>query len=281
MRSKRIEFAGAVYHAIQRGNNKEAIFRSNSDRQFFLAELVNSKKQFGFKLFGYVLLDNHYHLLLQVGDLSLSKIMQRQNSLYSRYYNRTYERTGHLFGLRYKASIIHDDKYLFTVLRYIHWNPIRAGLVNSVTDYKWSSDSYYRKGKTGLVNVDFILDCISSNRKYAINEYLRLIQDENAVEYVKIDYSGDDTFDDYIKCSADKAVLKSINLDDILLSTGVSSLEYDLIKKGSRKRNLKPFKVAYVQEAIKQGYNTYEIANNVNLSPSAVVLIKNSIIEKQ
>ena len=281
MRSRRIEFTGAVYHAIQRGNNKELIFRSNSDRQFFLAELVNSKKQFGFKLFGYVLLDNHYHLLLQVGDMPLSKIMQRQNSLYSRYYNRTYERTGHLFGIRYKASIIHDEKYLFTVLRYIHWNPIRAGLVSSVSDYKWSSDSYYRKGKAGLVDTDFILNSISTNRKYAIKEYLRLIQDENAVGYDSIDYSGDDTFDDSIKRSAELAGIKSVSLDDILISTGVSSLEFDLIKKGSRKRNLKSFKVAYVQEAIKQGYNTFEIASNVKLTPSAIVLLKNSIIEKQ
>ncbi len=265
MRQKRIEYPGAIYHVMQRGNNKEKIFQNDSDKQFFIAELANSKKMYGFELYGYVLLDNHYHLLIKAGEIPLSKIMQRLNSLYSRYYNRVHKRIDHLFGLRYKAIIIQDEKYLFATLRYLHWNPIRAGLVKEVVDYKWSSDHYYRQNKGGLVNIDYIYNNISTNRKYAANEYMRLIQDKDAIEYEQINAIGS---------SGEKIMLddndgRENTLDDILQGTGLSDEELALVKSGTRIRTFKPYKIIYVKEAHRQGYTLKEIAANINISIAA------------
>ncbi len=270
MRQKRIEYSGAIYHVMQRGNNKEKIFQNDSDKQFFIAELANSKKMYGFELYGYVLLDNHYHLLLEAGEVPLSKIMQRLNSLYSRYYNRVHKRIDHLFGLRYKAIIIQDEKYLLAVLRYLHWNPIRAGLVRQVADYKWSSDSFYRHNKGGLVSIDYIYDSISKNRRYATNEYMRLIQDEDVIDYAKFNAIGS---------NGEKVLLdnsgRENTLDDILQETGLSDEEFALIKSGTRIRSLKQYKIAYVKEAYRQGYTLNEIAVNIKISYVAAHKLNN------
>ncbi len=124
MERRRIEFPGAYYHVMQRGNNRERIFRKNSDKSCYLDNLAELRDNFQFQLFGYVLMDNHYHLLLRTGEEPLNKIMFRQNMFYSRYFNKAHKRSGHLYGDRYKASLIQDERYLFAVLRYIHLNSV-------------------------------------------------------------------------------------------------------------------------------------------------------------
>jgi putative transposase len=252
MRPRRIEYPGAIYHVMQRGNNKEIIFRNDSDKQFFTAELVITKRMFDFELYGYVLLDNHYHLLLKTNDIPLNKIMQRQNSLYSRYYNCSYDRCGHLFGLRYKALIVTDESYLFALLRYIHWNPIRAGLSETVSAYRWSSDYYYRNNKAGLVDINFILNSISESRKQALNEYLSLIDEEAKMVSDKI---GNE---------------KMSPLEDILYKICPEEDAFKLIKAGSRKRELKSLKKKFVSEAINEGFKMREIADFINVSITAI-----------
>lgn len=271
MRARRVEYAGAIYHVMQRGNNKEDIFRGDGDKRFFIAELANSKKMFDFQLFGYVLLDNHYHLFLQTGDKPLSKIMQRQNSLYSRYFNRVHERSGHLFGLRYKASVIPEERYLFAVLRYIHWNPVRAGIADSVSEYRWSSDYFYRNNIDGLVDIDFMLKILSENRNYARNEYLRLIQDGSSTESSEMDLPAEEPFDIFATRNRGSASESRMDLDDILMETGLNDYEFSLTKSGSRKRNLKPYKASYIREAYRQGYTYQEIADNISISASAAL----------
>ncbi|MGM0652459.1 MAG: REP-associated tyrosine transposase [Bacillota bacterium] len=277
MRQKRVEFDGAVYHVMQRGNNKEKIFQNEADKRFFVAELANSKKMYGFKLLGFVLLDNHYHLLIQTGVAPLSKIMQRQNSLYSRYYNRVHERTDHLFGLRYKSIIIEDDRYLFAVLRYLHWNPIKAGIVKEIKDYKWSSDTFYRQGRSGLVDTEFIYNIISDSHQIAIKEYLRLIQDCKAQEkYQEIIIE-----DSSIKDLFDTVIQKKKTMDSILFELGLDDDELDLIKMGSRLRKLKPYKEDFVKKALLQGYTIKEIAEYINISDKAVYKLKEPKLERE
>lgn len=262
MRPRRIEYPGAIYHAMQRGNNKEIIFRGNNDKKFFIAELANTKKKFGFELYAYALLDNHYHLLLKTGEVPLQKIMQRQNSLYSRFYNRSYDRSGHLFGLRYKAYIIDNEKYLFAVLSYIHWNPVNAGLAGSLTDYKWSSDYNYRNNKSGLVDTDFILNSISGKRKEAINAYLQLIEDKTADSY----HSLEAEITNIDQAGIDRSQL----LKQILIESCAEPEVQRLIETGSRKRDLKPVKKKFVQEALGEGFKTKEIAAFLSISVRAL-----------
>ena len=188
MRRHRIEYDGSVYHVIQRSSNREMIFGKVSDKEYFIDLLAGYKKKLGYRLFGYVLMDNHYHLLLQTGAIPLSKIMQRINFRYSKFYNQKYNRHGHVFGGRYKAGLVQDDEsYLFAILRYIHQNPVQAGICKQINDYKWSSDPAYRANEEGLTDISFILNTLSDNRMNAIEKYKRLIGEEvqNDFDYEK------------------------------------------------------------------------------------------------
>jgi putative transposase len=270
LRPNRIEYPGAIYHVMQRGNNRENIFQSDKDKNFFMIQLGETKLKFGFQLYGYALLDNHYHLLLQTNEIPLSKIMQRQNSLYSRYFNRVHERTGHLFGLRYKAALVQDESYLFAVLRYIHWNPVKAGLSNKAAGYRWSSDSDYRHSRSDLVDIDFIYDSISTDRQFAINEYLRLIQDDAVKSYDKMHAIGDGAFLQSVKQAGGVTGKEKANLDELLQNVAGSREVYDEIKSGSRRRELVRLKNEYIRKAYEEGYNYREIADSINISRAAV-----------
>jgi putative transposase len=144
-RKSRVEFKGAIYHVIKRGNNRDYIFDQRKDKESLLKYIEYAKEDGGFNLMGYVIMDNHYHLIIQTDDKPLNKIMQTINNRYSKVYNKRHDRTDHVFGARYKGILVMDDKYLFSLLRYIHHNPVRAKICQEVAQYKWSSDYYYRK----------------------------------------------------------------------------------------------------------------------------------------
>lgn len=137
-RKPRVEYAGAIYHVIQRGNNREYIFDTDEDKLFLLKEIERRKASAGFKIYGYVMMGNHYHLILQMGDEPLSNLMHLINSSYGRYYNRKRAHTGHVFEGRYKAIPIQSEQYLLAVIRYVHRNPVLAGICRQVNQYKWS-----------------------------------------------------------------------------------------------------------------------------------------------
>ncbi|MEW6183308.1 MAG: transposase, partial [Bacillota bacterium] len=111
-RKPRIEYEDAVYHVIQRGNNREHIFEKDHDKQYIVKQIEQSKRGLGFRLFGYVVMGNHYHLLLQTQQKPLNNIMHRINGNYGRYYNLKYRRSGHVFQGRYKAILVQDERYV-------------------------------------------------------------------------------------------------------------------------------------------------------------------------
>jgi putative transposase len=272
--SYRVEYSGAVYHVTQRGNNKEKIFHSDKDKLLLRKKIWGLKKAFDFVLFGYVLMDNHYHILLQTREEPLSKIMHRLNNFYSHYFNKKYQRSGHVFGGRYKASLIQGERYLLAALRYVHWNPIKAGLSRNPAEYRWSSDSSYRKNEPGFVNIDFVLDLLDTNRSIAIKKYNQMMQMEDPTD---VDYEEKDTGSVNLTVTPVKppGVIANNNcfrqeLDHILKRTGVSPADYELIKEGSRKRHLVPFKIAYALEALKQQYSLKEIGENIGISDAAI-----------
>ena len=278
MYRRRIEFPGAIYHVIQRGNNREKIFRNELDKASYLGFLVELKSKYGFQLLGYVLMDNHYHLLIQVGDVPLQKIIYRQNMFYSRYFNRKYNRTGHLYGERYKASLIQDEKYAFAVLRYIHWNPVNAKVLTSVSEYPWSSDNCYRENRSENVDIDLLLNTLNPhNRKQAMREYKRIMRAGEEETYKPAKIVGDEGFITEIEEEVPRAgwlgkpALRK-TLDEILKAVCSNQEDYNLIKAGSRKRRLIPYKSAYIKAAIDSGYTYREIGKNINISGSAVAL---------
>jgi len=137
-----------------RGNNREAVFEDDVDRSRFLELLSGYKEKLAFRLHAYVLMTNHFHLLIESGKVPLSRVMQMQNSTYTQYFNRRHERVGHVFQGRYKAIVIDQDAYLALLVRYIHLNPVRAGLVEKPEGYPWSSHTDYARKKNGATVTD-------------------------------------------------------------------------------------------------------------------------------
>jgi len=269
-RFPRIEFEGALYHVIQRGNNREFIFDRNSDKNYLLRRLVDGKKNLDFRLFGYVIMGNHYHLILQTLKDPLHKVMHYVNDAFAKYYNNSKERTGHVFQGRYTGILVQNERYALTLLRYVHQNPVRGGICHNVWEYPWSSDIYYRQNRQGFVDIDLILDIFSGNREKAIASYKQFVQkqEEETYDYSAMRVMGDEDFVSEHSSLGDRPTGEG--LDEILLSTGVSAKEFQLIKSGSRKRDLMPYKKAYAREARQQNYTLRQIAQHICLTESNI-----------
>lgn len=138
-RPLRIEFADATYHVTARGNEQRDIFYCDEDRIVFLGFLAQAVHRFGWSLTAWVLMTNHYHLVLQTPQPNLSRGMQWLNGRYAQWFNRRHGRVGHLFQGRFKGLLVEKERYLAEVTRYVVLNPVRAGLVERPEDYCWSS----------------------------------------------------------------------------------------------------------------------------------------------
>ena len=171
-RPLRIEYPGAFYHVTARGNERRRIFYGKGDYEKFRTYLKQAQEKYGYLLHCYVLMTNHYHLLIETPMGNLGSVMHYINSSYTNYINIKRRRSGHLFQGRYKAILIDRDGYLLELSRYIHLNPVRAKLVEKPQDYPYSSYSaYISKEKTEIVYRDLILGMVSKSKKDAIYMY--------------------------------------------------------------------------------------------------------------
>ena len=158
-RQWRIEYSGALYHVMSRGNQGQPIFRDDKDRGIFLDIIGEASQRFAIEIHAYVLMENHYHILLKTIDPNLSKAMQWIGTTYTRRFNLRHGEGGHLFQGRFKSIIVENDAYLSQLSYYIHRNPLRAGIVDRLGDYQWSSYSIYayNKKKPDWLKTDLIL----------------------------------------------------------------------------------------------------------------------------
>jgi putative transposase len=138
-RPLRLEHAGALWHVTSRGNERGTIFRDDQDRRFFLGLLAKAVELFAWRLHAYVLMGNHYHLLLETPEANLSRGMHRINAIYSQSFNRRHDRVGHLLQGRFGAILIEKERHLLEIVRYVVLNPVRAGLVRDPREWPWSS----------------------------------------------------------------------------------------------------------------------------------------------
>lgn len=191
-RKRRIIKTGAIYHIINRGNNKKFIFKRKEDKDGFIECLKKAKSKYEYNLFAYAIMNNHYHLLLQSTESgTISQIMHHIHCGYSRYYKKIYENIGHVFQGRYKSMLIDSEPYLLQVSKYIHLNPYRAGIVNSPENYKYSSFKHILEGQENdLIEKDFILNIISKDTEGSKFIYRNMILDdmENSKEDEKLEY---------------------------------------------------------------------------------------------
>lgn len=162
-RSPRIHYYGALFHVICRGNGKQDIFRDDRDRIKFVEYIRKIKQDEQFLLYAYCLMTNHIHLLVRVRNSPLSRIMHRLTTSHSHYFNRRHAKTGHLFEDRFKAIHCPRDSYFKELIRYINMNPVKAGLVSSPHQWRWSGyNELLLKSEFGLTDVPYIwsmFDC--------------------------------------------------------------------------------------------------------------------------
>ena len=264
----REEYKGGIYHVIARGNNKEYIFKENIDKGYFIKLIKETIKGMGYQVFGYALMDNHYHLMIQTHDKKLQEIMHQINNKYSKYFNIKYERVGHVFQGRYKALLVQDETYLVGLLRYVHQNPIKAGLCKAAKEYRWSSDYFYRNNDDSFININIILDMIDMDRKLAMKRYAEVMLEEDEQDYEKGKLIGEEAYQ--LMCSSRRGTVEKKRLDEILFDTGISLEDFEAIKSGSRKRSLTEYKLRYAREALALSYTYKEIGKNISLSDSAI-----------
>lgn len=140
-RPLRIEFAGALYHVTSRGDQHEAIYFSDRDRLTWLAIFAAVCQRYHWRCHAWCQMTNHYHIVIETLEPTLSAGMRHLNGVFTQYINRTHQRVGHVFQGRYKAILVEQDSYLMEVARYVVLNPVRAGLVRQPGDWYWSSYS--------------------------------------------------------------------------------------------------------------------------------------------
>jgi putative transposase len=176
-RQPRIEFEGGFYHVIVRGNQRQKVFREEKDFLKYLEFLSDYKDRYEFWLHAYVLMETHVHLLLETGQVPLSKILQGVNQRFTMYFNWRHGTVGHLFQGRYKAILCDRDAYLLSLVKYLHCNPVRAGMVRQPEEYRWSSHrTYLGLNKDGLVDTGIVLGMFSKDLKRGrrlYHEYMR------------------------------------------------------------------------------------------------------------
>jgi len=185
-RPPRLQFAGALYHVMSRGNARQRIFRSDDDRRRFLRQLRDNLATYDVRLYAYVLMPNHYHLLIQTRRANLARFMQRLGSSYALYFRYKHRWPGHVLQGRYRAKLVGGDEYLLPLSRYIHLNPVRTAAAGRLPKrrrlgllekYPWSSLAGYVRQKAAETWICYdLLRQFGSTPAHARRHYRAYVQ---------------------------------------------------------------------------------------------------------
>jgi REP element-mobilizing transposase RayT len=279
-RHPRVHAQHTTYHIIARGNNGQPIFLDTDDYRKFLFQLLQTKKRYPFVLAAYVLMPNHFHLLIEVKDDATARIMQSLLTAYARYFNQKHERRGHLFQGRYKAILCQKDAYLMELIRYIHLNPVRAGLAGIPGEWQWSGHRDYSGAQHGLIDPSVIAEVFGTGSR-GFERYTAFLSDGSGKSYVEEFHPGErnpflgtDTFQDAVlaKNPVTARKQKKTSLGDILNAVAVTSgVQSGLIRQKIKIQPLAKARAAFIEEAvITQGYPHAEIARYLNCSESYI-----------
>ena len=181
---------GLIYHAFNRGNNRADVFAEEGDHEAFLQALGQTQSRYGFRLFGYCLMTNHFHLLVQPEPgQSISRILQSLTLTHTWRFHKAHRSSGHVWQGRFRSPVIQDDEHLLVVLRYIEANPLRAGMVADLGDYPWSSYQHHGLGRPDALLSPFPewehLGRIESERRRRWRAKLRASQKEDELRSVR------------------------------------------------------------------------------------------------
>ena len=177
-RKPRLHVEGGLYHVMLRGNGGQDLFFEPSDRHFFYGLIEEGVARFGYRLHGFCLMTNHVHLIVQVGAIALARPMQNLAFRYSRRINWRQRRRGHLFQGRYTALLVEAESHLLELVRYVHLNPVRAGLVAVPEDYPWSGhNAYLGEERLAWLTTDWVLARFAGRRATARSRYRAFLRE--------------------------------------------------------------------------------------------------------
>jgi len=246
-------FEGGMYHIIQRGNNKTYIFDDQLDKAMFLNIIKETMAKLPFDMLYYVLMDNHYHLLLCMKKDSIAKIMHKINLNYSKYYNQKYNRTGTIFGTRYTCVDIKDTRQYMTVILYNAYNPVKAKIVKHPEEYRWCAHLEVVSSHRSIINRKKMLQMIDKDESKARELYQLLLSEK--IKGIKREKA-----DDEIKEIREEVMMT------ILREICGSDINARDVLDGNRTSVLINLKKCAIEAYLKQGFKPLEIALFLNMS---------------
>ncbi|SDZ12181.1 transposase [Tindallia californiensis] len=281
-RKPRIHYPGALYHVMAKGNNGEDVLREEMHKKKYLEIIERYKEKQGFILYAYCIMDNHVHLLIQVEDIPLSQIMQRIQQVYTQWFNKKQNRTGHVFQQRYKALLCDKDNYLLQLIKYIHLNPVKGNLAGGIL-YQWSSHRFYLGKKGNLVNTDYVLSLFSQRKREAVERYQQFLNQKDIAEE-KIEYLNADEFLSTQPPSKNvkKDPVETISIDRMIeeIAENEKLLISDVSKK-TRQQKISDIRKAIVLLSDKYSNDSNkQLSEKLNVSTSMISKIKSQDSQK-
>ncbi|MEN6316961.1 MAG: transposase [Clostridiaceae bacterium] len=254
-RRQRQKSTTGYYHIMLRGNERKNIFCDEHDKIRFVETIYRIKQGNNFYIYAFCLMDNHVHLMLAEGIEDLAKVMKKITTSYVYYFNNKYNRVGHLFQDRFRSEVVETESYVLALARYIHQNPVRAGIVKKASDYKWSSYNDYIDEDNQFSNIldkDPILLLFSENNETARKKFS---------EFMNMD--GNDCFIDMpeIQVQMDEYTANKL-YKKLLFERGISNdskvklqIIDDTIREFKEKSNLSIRKIAEITNMNKDRIN--------------------------
>lgn len=222
--SRKLSSTG-IYHIMLRGNERKDLFKDRADRRKFLESLGIKQDELKFSVYAYCLMKNHVHLLLNTEDADLASIMKGIAVRYASFFNWKYDRVGHVFQDRFKSEPVEDDRYLLAAVRYIHNNPVQAGLTANPDEYEWSSYHQYlgSVGKPWL-NTSFVLSLFSEDKNAAMYEFQTFSMESQQITFLDCEdkkeirtlQEGKTYLEEYIKRETPTIEISLIKEDKLL-----------------------------------------------------------------
>lgn len=177
-RPLRLEITGGLYHVTSRGNRRELIYEGDEDRSLWLETLSRVCARHNWRVHAYCLMDNHYHVVIEIAEGNLSKGMRQLNGVYTQAFNRRHNRVGHIFQGRYKAILVEKEAYLLELVRYVVLNPMRAHMIKNIDNWPWSSylATTGKRDAPEWLEVDWLLSHFGKQRKKAREKYTDFVR---------------------------------------------------------------------------------------------------------
>jgi REP element-mobilizing transposase RayT len=245
-RKPRIEILG-YYYIVNRGVEQRVVFYDKDDFEYFIKLLARGCERFNIVLHNFCLMNNHYHLLIEIEDETLSKFMRHLNSNYAIYFNKKYKRSGHLWQGRFKSWYVANETYLYILMRYIEQNPLKAKMVDKINHYPYSSSHYFLK--PGIIP-NFLQNA------WIVQPY------QNDIESIETFFNSQVDIEDLQELKKASSLVVSYDNDKTMDEVKLIKLFEGITGKEERNR--------YIIKAYNEGYSQHMIAKVIGISQPAI-----------